>query len=70
MKYSSENIADNLIYWIGERKTTGKSVAEAAGITPMTLTNYKAGRRMANSYTLCKLADVLGVTPNDLLTKR
>lgn len=49
---------------------TTKSVAEAAGIDPSTLTNYEAERRSASEETLQLIADDLGVNVESIRRKQ
>lgn len=70
MKYSVENIADNLKYWLAEKRIVQKSVAEALFISTQAFNHYVKGERIPPIDRVCELADVLEITPNDLLVKR
>lgn len=70
MKYSDENIAKNLVYWLKERNMTQKELAERVDCAEQTIGNYLKRRHSARAYSVCVLANALEITPNDLLAKR
>jgi len=49
------------------RNLTQEAVAEALGCTKQAIGNYERGYRECNYETLCRLADLLGVTTDALL---
>lgn len=69
MSYKVKNIPNNLQYWIWVRKTTPRWVAEALGIPTSTFKGYLDSNYVPTIDMLCQIADVLEITPNDLLGK-
>ena len=70
MKYSDENIAKNLAYWLKERNLTQKELAKRASLGETTIAHYLRQRHSASAYSVCALANALGIKPNDLLAER
>lgn len=63
-----EAFATNLRKWAEELGLSNAEVARRAGLSERRYGNYVTGRREPDLATLVRIADVLGVTPNEILS--
>lgn len=60
-------IGAKLAALLGERGMSQKELAEAACLTPMSVSRYDNGEREPRSLTIAALADALGVKPSNII---
>lgn len=70
MKYSDENIARNLKFYLKARNIKQGELAKEAYLSPKSIINYIGGHSRPRVDMLCVIAEKLGVTPNALLAER
>lgn len=59
--------AENLERIKKERKLTDKAIGYSADIAQCSIHSYRTGKQLPNIYTICRLADGLGVTLDELV---
>lgn len=62
----SKEFAMNLIYLRGEKNLTQQELGDAVGVSPSQISRYEAGQARPRKTVLRKLADVLGVSIEQL----
>ena len=67
MRFDRDKFAANLRAERARRKLTQEQLAERSGVSTASIQNYESGATGVMQECVCKLADALGVTPNDLL---
>lgn len=60
-------IGAKLAALLGERGMSQKELAEAACLTPMSVSRYDNSEREPRSLTIAALADALGVKPSNII---
>ena len=60
-------IGTKLAALLGVRGMSQRELAEAAGLTPASVSRYVNGEREQRAPTIAALADVLGVSPSDII---
>lgn len=60
-------IGAKLATLLGERSMSQRELAEAAGLTPASVSRYVNGEREPRALTIAALADALGVKPSDII---
>jgi len=60
-------IGTKLAALLGVRGMSQRELAEAAGLTPASVSRYVNGEREPRAPTIAALADVLGVSPSDII---
>lgn len=60
-------IGAKLAALLGERGMSQRELAEAAGLTPASVSRYVNGEREPRAPTIAVLADALGVKPSDII---
>ncbi|WP_020190736.1 helix-turn-helix domain-containing protein [Pseudomonas putida] len=62
----SNEFAMNLVYLRGEKNLTQQQLGDAIGVSPSQISRYEAGQAMPRKTVMRKLADVLGVSVEQL----
>ena len=66
MNYSNEALASNLRAERARCDLSQEELAARSGVSAASLIKYESGEMTPGADKVCALAEVLGVTPNDL----
>lgn len=62
-----ENFSENLIEWLEETQMTQRELADAAGLSESSVSDYVHGRKLPGVKALTNIAYVLDVTFDELM---